>query len=130
MGPPAFTSSHWALAAKCLPKNTVLSEVLEGVELKLQRVALSFYLHTAPEKPEIAPRPGLLKCYRAKYRKTYISFRVKDTHLASMSCVRAQSVVTFQLKISFKRTTKPLLIMTFLNAGIVLLSLWQDYKIT
>lgn len=40
---------------KCLPKNTVLSEVLEGVELKLQQMALSLYLHTALEKPEIAP---------------------------------------------------------------------------
>lgn len=76
-------------AAKCLPKNTVLSEVLEGVELKLQQMALSSYLHTALEKPEIAPRPGLLKCDGAKFRKTYISFRVKDTHLASTSYVKA-----------------------------------------
>lgn len=46
-------------------------------------------MHTALEKPEIALRPGLLKCDRAIFRKTYISFRVKDTHLASMSYVKA-----------------------------------------
>jgi hypothetical protein len=47
-------------------------------------MALNLYLHTALEKtPEIALRPQLLKCDRAKFRKTHTSFRAKDTHLAA-----------------------------------------------
>lgn len=38
--------------ARCLPKNTILSKVSEGVELKLQQMALNLCLHTAQEKTQ------------------------------------------------------------------------------